>query len=30
VRTGKSSPSRPQITPVIERDGVGMSVSGQF
>jgi hypothetical protein len=30
VRPRKSSPSRPQITPMIERDGVGMSVSGQF
>lgn len=30
VRPGKSTPSRPQITPMIERDGVGMSMSGQF
>lgn len=30
ARPRKSSPSGPQITPVIERDGVGMSVNGEF
>ena len=30
VQPEKHTPSRPQITPMIERDGVGMSVSGQF
>lgn len=29
-RPRKPGPRRPQITPVIERDGVGMSVSGRF
>jgi hypothetical protein len=30
VQPEKPTPSTPRITPMIERDGVGMSVSGQF